>query len=275
MITLSAVVHTYNEAHNIQACIESLHFADEIVVVDNESTDNTVALAKAAGARIEHFKGYHGYPEPARVYGLTCLTGEWVVILDADERVTPELADEIKNSIGQDDSTAGYLVPIKNYHFGRWLKHGNLYPDRHLRLFKRQLGGYPEVGLHRGIVVNGPVKELMQPIEHYSYRDIAHYFQKLNTYTTVEAKRLLDNHHRPTGYDMLIKPWHRFFKAYFFQGGFKDGLPGWLYHSFSAFYVLVTELKVWEHYQQQGESLPVLTTLLTRKKKRRSSHGAP
>ncbi len=266
-MTISAVVHTYNEAYHIEACLKSLSFADEVVVVDNESTDNTVALAREAGARIETFRGHHGYPEPARVFGLSCLTGDWVFILDADERVTEELAREIKTVAAQPAAADGYWVPIRNYHFGKWLQHGNLYPDLHLRFFKRQKGGYPEVGLHRGIVVDGSVERLQHDILHYSYRNIAHYFQKLNTYTTVEAQRLLEKQHHPTGYDLLIKPLHRFIKAFLFQGGFKDGAEGWMFHSFSALYVLVTELKVWEAYQQQGQLLPVLRTLFKRAKK--------
>ncbi len=266
-MTISAVVHTYNETYHIEACLKSLSFADEVVVVDNESTDNTVALARAAGARIETFVGHHGYPEPARVFGLTCLTGDWVFILDADERVTPELAQDLKAIAARTDAADGYWVPIRNYHFGKWLKHGNLYPDLHLRFFKRLQGGYPEVGLHRGIVVDGPQERLYHDILHYSYRDIAHYFRKLNTYTTVEAKRLLEKGHRPAGYDLMIKPWHRFMKAFIFQGGFKDGVEGWMFHSFSALYVLLSELKVWEAYQQQGQTLPVLTTLFKRNRK--------
>lgn len=266
---ISAVVHTYNEAYHITDCIKSIDFADEVVVVDNESTDNTVQLAKAAGAKIESFAGHHGYPEPARGFGLTCLKGEWVFILDADERVSEELAEEINSIVNAAKCKDGYWVPIRNYHFGRWLKHGKLYPDLHLRFFKRAKGYYSEVGLHRGIVVDGPVERLKHDIFHYSYRDIAHYFQKLNTYTTVEAKRMIEQKRRPTGYDILIKPCHRFIKAFIFQGGYKDGIEGWLFHSFSALYVLVSELKLWEYYQKQGERLPVLSTLFKRKKKTR------
>lgn len=266
-MNLSVVIHTYNEAHHIVDCINSARFADEVVVVDNESTDNTVSLARANGARIETFSGYHGYPEPARVYGLTCLKGDWVFILDADERISPELAEEIQKIIKQQHAADGYLIPIRNFHFGRWLKHGNLYPDLHLRFFKRSKGGYPEVGLHRGIVVNGKVEALTLDILHFSYRDITHYFQKLNTYTTVEAERLVEKQHQPTGYDIVIKPWHRFIKAYVFQGGFKDGLEGWLFHMFSAFYVMVSEVKAWEQYQNQGKRLPVFSTLFKRQRK--------
>jgi len=266
-VKISAVVHTHNEAYNIEDCIKSLSFVDEVVVVDNESTDHTVPLAQAAGARIEHFEGYYGYPEPARVFGLTCLKSEWVFILDADERVSAELAEEIRTVVNQADSADGYLVPIRNIHFGRWLKHGKLYPDLHLRLFKRAKGGYPEVGLHRGIVVDGQVGRLQKDIIHYSYRDISHYFQKLNTYTSAEAERIVEQGRKPTGYDILIKPWHRFIKAYFFQGGFKDGLEGWLYQQFSAFYVLVSEIKAWEIYKNQGQRLPILKTLFSRRRK--------
>lgn len=264
---LSAVVHTLNEEHNIEACLKTLSFADEIVVVDNESTDNTVSIAKACGARIEVFTEHYGYPEPARVFGLSKLKGDWVFILDADERVTTELADEIINVINDPASVDGYWVPIRNYHFGRWLKHGKLYPDLHMRFFKREKGGYPEVGLHRGIVVDGTVEQVKHDILHYSYKNIEHYFQKLNIYTTAEGKRIVEQKRLPTGYDVFIKPLHRFLKSYIVQGGMRDGLEGYMFHLFSALYVFISELKAWELYRQQGKTLPMLKTLFSRKRK--------
>ncbi|MBN1596623.1 glycosyltransferase family 2 protein [candidate division FCPU426 bacterium] len=262
---ISAVVHTYNEEQNIQACLETLNFADEVVVVDNDSTDATVALARAAGARVVNFPGPCGYPEPARVFGLAQLRMDWVFILDADERVSPELQAELLACKDDPNSLAGYWVPIRNYHFGRWLKRGGLYPDWHLRFFRRAAGSYPEVGLHRGVKVQGPTGHLRGHIAHYSYRSIEHYFDKFNTYTTLEARRIIARQRRPNGYALVTKPLHRFCKAYVLQGGFRDGLPGFLFHCFSAAYVFCSELKVWHHYQQQGERLPVLTTLWKRK----------
>ncbi|MCK5242445.1 glycosyltransferase family 2 protein [bacterium] len=264
-MTITAVVHTYNEEKNLPDCLESLRFADEIVVVDNDSTDQTVAIAQTTGARVVYYHGYYGYPEPARVFGLTQLQGDWVFILDADERITPELQKTLLQLKDDSQAKAGYWVGIRNYHFGRWLKHGKLYPDLHLRFFRRELGSYPEVGLHRGIQVDGETDRLQGDILHFSYRDIQHYFQKFNTYTSVEAKRLITQQHRPTGYDILLKPIHRFLKAYLFQGGILDGLPGLLFHCFSAAYIFSSEAKVWEYWKQQGEILPVLQTLLKRK----------
>jgi glycosyltransferase involved in cell wall biosynthesis len=264
-MTISAVVHTYNEEKNLPDCLATLSFADEIVVVDNDSTDSTVTVAQKAGAKVVHFHGQHGYPEPARVFGLTQLKGDWVFILDADERVTPELEQALLRLKDDPNALPGYWVPIRNYHFGQWLKHGKLYPDLHMRFFKRAHGSYPEVGLHRGIQVEGETGQLRGDILHFSYRDIQHYFQKFNTYTTVEAKRLKEQQHRPTGYSLLLKPIHRFLKAYIFQGGILDGLPGLLFHSFSAAYIFSSELKTWEYWKEQGDVLPVLSTLLKRK----------
>jgi glycosyltransferase involved in cell wall biosynthesis len=262
---ISAVVHTRNEAHNIEACLDTLGFADEVVVVDNESTDTTAALAKKAGARVRHFKGHFGYPEPARVYGLSQLRGEWVFILDADERATEELGRELSQLAGSPQTHSGYLVPIKNFHFGKWLRHGGLYPDLHLRFFKRTLGGYPEVGIHRGVQVKGTVGRVAGDILHYSYRNLEHYFEKFNRYTTAEAERIVSQGRKPTGYDLLLKPLHRFFKNYITRGGFRDGLPGFLYHAFSTAYIFASELKAWDHYRQLGLILPVGSTLFKRK----------
>lgn len=270
---ISAVVHTYNEAHNIEACLATLKFADEIVVVDNESTDETAPLALAAGARVVNFSGQHGFPEPARVFGLTQLTGDWVFILDADERATPELQARLRPIADDPSAREGYWVPVRNHHFGQWLKHGGLYPDLHLRFFQRERGGYPEVGLHRGIAVQGATGRLREDILHYSYQSITHYFEKFNTYTTVEAQRIVDQGRRPTGYDLLLKPWHRWFKAYILRGGFLDGLAGFLFHAFSLAYVFASESKAWEYYHGQGEQLPVFSTLLTRGKKHRQTSG--
>lgn len=262
---ISAVVHTLNEAHHIRACLASLDFADEVVVVDNESTDATVSLARAAGARVETYRGRHGYPEPARVYGLTRLRGDWVFILDADERATPELGAELKRLAADPAAADGYEIPIKNFHFGRWLRHGGLYPDLHLRFFRRARGGYPEVGLHRGIRVTGRTAVLTHPILHYSYRDLEHYFEKFDRYTTVEAERIVASGRRPTGYALAVKPLHRFAKSYLFGGGWLDGLPGLFFHVFSAAYVFASEVKAWDLWRQRGETLPVGRTLLRRK----------
>ncbi len=263
---ISAVVHTYNEAHNIEACLATLGFADEIVVVDNESTDNTVALAKKAGAKLRYFREHYGYPEPARVYGLSQLTGDWVFILDADERATPELAQELTRLSQDPHALAGYWVPIKNFHFGQWLRHGGLYPDLHLRFFKRALGGYPEVGIHRGVKVQGPVGRVQGDILHYSYRNLEHYFEKFDRYTTAEAERIVAQGRKPTGYDLVLKPVHRFTKSYLNKRGILDGLPGFLFHVFSAAYIFASELKAWDAYRQKGETLPVGSTLFKRKK---------
>jgi len=264
---ISAVVHTYNEEHNLPDCLASLNFADEIVVIDNESTDRTVELARAAGVRVATFQGHYGYPEPARVFGLTQLTGEWVFILDADERVTPELGAELRRLAQASRAKDGYWVPIRNFHFGRWLRHGGLYPDLHLRFFRREKGGYPEVGLHRGIHVNGETGRAAGDILHYSYRNLEHYFEKFDRYTTAEAERIVERGRRPTGYELIIKPVHRWMKSYVFQGGFKDGIQGFLYHAFSAMYVFVSEVKAWDLHRQKGRVLPILPTLLSRKRK--------
>ncbi len=269
-MTISAIVHTYNEEDNIRACLDTLRFADEIVVVDNESVDRTVELAEKAGARVLKYPGAYGYPEPARVYGLTQLQGDWVFILDADERVTPELQDELLRMKTQSNAYDGYWIPIRNHHFGRWLKHGGLYPDWHLRFFRREKGTYPEVGLHRGIRVNGTSGRAKGEILHYSYRDINHYFEKFNIYTTLEAERIASQARRPTGYDLILKPGHRFIKAYVFHAGFRDGLAGLLFHLFSSAYVFVSEAKAWDEYRKQGETLPILRTLFTRKRGKRN-----
>lgn len=263
-MNISAVVHTYNEERNLPDCLASLAFCDEVVVVDNESTDRTVELARRAGARVATFSGRHGYPEPARAFGLTQLTQDWVLIVDADERVSPELREELLRVKDDPAARNGYWLPIRNYHFGCWLKHGGLYPDLHLRFFRRGLGSYPEVGLHRGVAVAGEQGRLQGDLLHYSYRNLAHYFDKFNAYTEAEAGRIVSQGRRPTGYDLLLKPWHRWLKAYVLKAGFLDGLAGLLFHAFSLAYVFVSELKAWETWQARGERLPLAATLFSR-----------
>jgi glycosyltransferase involved in cell wall biosynthesis len=263
---ISAVVHTYNEERNLPDCLASLGFADEVVVVDNESTDATAEAAVRAGARVVTFPGRHGYPEPARVFGLTQLAGDWVFILDADERATPELGAELKALAADPTALDGFCIPIRNFHFGRWLRHGGLYPDLHLRFFRRGRGYYPEVGLHRGVRVEGPVGRARGDILHYSYRDLSHYFDKFDRYTSVEAERIVAGGRCPTGYDLVLKPAHRFLKNFLFRGGCLDGVPGFLYHAFSAAYVFASEAKAWDAFRQQGQALPVGKTLFTRKR---------
>lgn len=265
-MTLSVVIHTLNEESNIQACLRAVAFADERVVVDNGSTDRTVRLALDEGAKVATFRGQYGYPEPARVFGLSQLGGDWVLIVDADERVSPELGAELQDLMKNPRALDGYWVPIRNHHFGRWLRRGGLYPDYHLRFFRRGRGGYPEVGLHRGLKVEGETGRLRGALDHYSYRDLTHYFKKFNTYTTVEAERIVAQGRRPTGYDLWLKPFHRWVKNYFFRGGFRDGLPGFLFHAFSSAYIFASEAKAWEAWKKQGVILPIGSTLFKRKK---------
>jgi hypothetical protein len=197
---------------------------------------------------------------------LTQLASEWVFILDADERATPELGQELKRLAQDAKSLDGYWVAIRNFHFGRWLRFGGLYPDWHLRFFRRGRGGYPEVGLHRGIRVQGQAGYARGDILHYSYRNLEHYFEKFNRYTTIEAERIVAIGRRPTGYDLVLKPLHRWFKSYVSKGGCLDGLPGFLFHTFSAAYIFASEAKAWEQYSRQGETLPVVKTLFKRRR---------
>jgi glycosyltransferase involved in cell wall biosynthesis len=244
LATLSAIVITKNEAENIAECLESLSFVDEIVVIDSGSKDGTEEIARQFTNKvyITEWKGYAG----AKQHALDQCTGEWIFWLDADERVTPELAEEMKSAICQEFSFSGYMMPRKAYFLGRWIRHGGWYPGYVIRLFRRGCGTFSQERVHERLMVNGPIGALEEPLLHYTDRSINHYFNKLNMYTSLAAEDLKGKDRKTSVLDLIVRPIHWFVRMYILRAGFLDGVQGFLLAVFSSSYVFTKYAKLWE-----------------------------
>lgn len=234
---LSACIITLNEANRIAACLASLSFCDEIVVVDSGSTDGTRELATAAGARVieRTFEGYRAQ----KAFAVAQTSHDWVLCLDADERVTPALRESIEaaRNDGFIDA-AGYRFARATEYFGAFLRHGNAYPDRVLRLFDRRRGGWHGAReVHEHVILDGAVRTLAGDLEHRAYRSLDDQFARLRSYAMMMAEHMHARGRRAHGYNLFVNPCWRFLRGYVLRAGFLDGWRGLLYACIEADYV--------------------------------------
>ncbi len=240
---LSAIVITHNEEADIEACLRNLEWADETVVVDAISTDRTCEIARRFTPNVFQ-KAWEGYAA-AREYALSRATGDWVLSIDADERVTPELRAEIEQTL-RAPRFDGYLIPRKAYFLGKWIRHCGWYPGRVMRLVRRERAHVTDRMVHEGLRVEGTVGTLENHILHYTYPTVRSYFARFDRYTSLAADELHLDGKRPTLADILLRPPFQFIKMYVLKLGVLDGLQGLILCAFSSFYVLVKYVKLWE-----------------------------
>jgi glycosyltransferase involved in cell wall biosynthesis len=236
MPKLSVVIITKNEELNIGRCLESVReLADEILVVDGHSSDKTREICQSAGCRVilHDFEGFGRQKQ----FAVSNAVNDWVLSVDADEVVTPELAMEIKNLLASGQIThAGYLVPFTVFYLGHRMKHSGMRNEVHLRLFDRNKGRFREDEVHEGIEVNGTTERLESRIIHHSYRDIFHHLEKINLYTTAAAEGYFKQGKRFSRCRVAWKFPVSFFIFYFIKGGILDGYPGFMWSFMAAFY---------------------------------------
>lgn len=246
MVKLSVVISAFNEEDKIRDCLESIKWADEIVFVDNSSTDKTAQIAKQYTSKI-FTRPNNPMLNVNKNFGFSKATGEWILSLDADERVTPELAKEIKLVVSSQSSVVGYWIPRKNIIFGKWIEHTGWYPDYQLRLFKKGKGKFPEVHVHEMIKVPGQTKKLANHIEHLNYQTISQFLYKLsNIYTPNEAQILIKNGYQFNWLDSIKMPAKEFINRFFAEKGYRDGLHGLVLSLLMAFYHLIIFVTIWE-----------------------------
>ena len=223
-VQLSVVILAKNEADRIQACIDSVRWADEIVVVDDESADATVQIAASLGARVLTRKmdveGRH------RNWAYAQARHEWVLSLDADERVTPELAREITDLLRDGAPHDTYAIPRRNYLGNRWLRYGGWYPSAQLKLFKPSVFRWEETTVHPRAISDRPWGVLRHDLLHFSYRDRADFLRKLDRQTTLEAQKWLTDGRRVSLGKAIWRTIDRFTRAYLLKQGFRDGAAG-------------------------------------------------
>jgi glycosyltransferase involved in cell wall biosynthesis len=244
MHKLSVCIITFNEERNVRDCLESVKWADEIVVVDSGSTDATVAICREYGTRVlvSDWAGHVAQKNKA----VDSATHEWVFCIDADERVSARLRSEIAAVLSSDPDHAGYTVPRLTWYGNRWIQHGSWYPDRKLRLFARGRGRFTGTDPHDRVQVQGSVGRLNGDLLHYSYRGISHHLEQMNRYTTRMAALKAEAGVRWPLARMVVRPVGKFLKMYVLRQGFRDGVPGLIVAVLGSVYEFLKYAKLWE-----------------------------
>jgi glycosyltransferase involved in cell wall biosynthesis len=245
---LSVVLITLNEAANLPRTLASVRWAQEIIVVDSGSTDQTLEIARQGGARIfeEPWQGFGAQKNSA----ISRATGDWVLSLDADEEVSPELAAEIQHLLAGDPPFSAYRVPRLNHFLGRPLRHGGYWPDPKLRLFRRGAARFEDRQVHESMQSTSPLGTLRNPLLHHCYPTLEDYIEHMNRYSAIGAQMLVSSGRAPRSlpafaWGALINPAATFLYNYFFRLGFLDGRQGLLQHLNHSVYIHWKYAKAW------------------------------
>ncbi len=252
--TLSALVLTKNEARRIERCLRSLEWADEIVIVDDESDDDTVEICRryTGNVVIHRMEGFGAQ----RNLGIERARGDWILSLDADEVVPADLRDEILHSLRTAGDVTGFYVLNKIMFLGRWMRHGDwygkVYPG-HLRLFRRGSGCFTP-GVHERLEHRGPTRVLRNATEHYTIESVSDYLAKMSRYTDLEAENLLQSGKLGSPiYGLVYRPLRRFVSLYVAKAGFLDGAHGLVLSVLTSFHLFLAYAKGWERKRARAE----------------------
>lgn len=243
-VPLSVVILAKNEAGRIRDCIASVQWADEVLVVDDESTDETRAIATSMGARVLRRKmdieGRH------RNWAYAQARHEWILSLDADERVTQELAREICTLFASQPPFEVYDIPRRNHIGSHWIRYGGWYPSQQVKLFKRSVFRWEETTVHPRAFANCRTGRLQHDLIHYTYRDIRDFIEKMNRHTTLEAEKWFTDKRRVSAGKVLWRTVDRFLRAFIGKRGYREGFLGFLLASFGGWYQLLSYAKYLE-----------------------------
>jgi glycosyltransferase involved in cell wall biosynthesis len=241
---LSVTIITRDEATDIEAALHSVSWADERIVVDSGSTDDTVRIATPLASRVVGHQ-WAGYVAQKN-YAASIASHDWILSLDADERVTPDLAAEIQQVLRQEPPHRGFRIPRVTWHLGRWIRTTDWYPDYQLRLYDRRTARWVGRHVHEGVEVTGSVGELRGELQHFAYRDIAEHMETIERYSTLAARQMHEAGRRATATDIAVHPRLAFLRNYVLKGGFRDGAPGLIISRMNAYYVFLKFAKLWE-----------------------------
>ena len=248
---LTVAVITKNEAAHIAAALESVAWADEIIVVDSHSTDGTASIARRYATRVDT-RDWPGYGAQKN-YAAAIAAHDWILSLDADERVSPELAAEIQALLRRGPDRHGYRVPRVTRYLGRWIRSTDWYPDYQLRLYDRRHGRWNARPVHESIDLDGPPGYLRADLQHYAYRDIAHHLATIDRYTALAAAQGQREGRRATAAGLVFHPPFAFLRNYVLRRGFMDGMPGFIVSVLNSYYVFLKVARLWElQYAGQG-----------------------
>lgn len=248
--TVSCVVITKNEEANIQDCLNSVRWTDELVVVDAESCDKTVELARACGAKVS-VRPWPGFGLQKN-FGMAQASSDWILILDADERVTEELRGEVKIclAVWKPGAPVAYRIPRRNFFYGAWVQRGGVYPDYQVRLFRRGTARYNDVAVHENLIVDGEIGTLAGHLDHYTERRIRDHFKKFGLYTTLAAQEKAKTVQMVGWTDLVFRPLVVWIKTYGLKQGFRDGVRGLIVCVFASMYTFVKYAKLWDATRQ-------------------------
>jgi glycosyltransferase involved in cell wall biosynthesis len=242
---VSVTIITLNESAHIAAAIDSAGWADEVLVVDAGSTDDTVAIARAKGARVSS-REWSGYVDQKN-HAAALASHDWIFSLDADERIPPPLATEVRALLAGEPPLRGYRVPRVTFHLGRWVRTTDFYPDFQTRLYDRRAARWQGKYVHESVTVDGGVVgQLASELQHYSYRDLRDHLDRINRYTTLAARQLHESGRRAGVLDLLIHPPAAFVRNYVLRRGFADGAAGLTISLVNAYSVMLKFAKLWE-----------------------------
>jgi glycosyltransferase involved in cell wall biosynthesis len=242
---LSVSIICFNEEQNLRRCLESVSWADEIVVVDSFSQDRTLEIAKEYTGRVFE-RGWTGYRDQKN-FALSKCNGEWILSLDADEEVPDALREEVQEEIRRSRKKEGYRIPRRSYYQGRWINHSGFYPDRQLRLFKRGLGAWVGGRVHERVEVQGRVGHLKNDLLHYPYGGtISGMLGKVDAFSSLTAEDMYDRGKRYHLRQLIVRPVTKFMEVYVLKLGFLDGLPGFIIASMSSITMFVRYSKLRE-----------------------------
>jgi (heptosyl)LPS beta-1,4-glucosyltransferase len=245
---LTVTVITQNESANILAAIDSVSWADEIIVVDSGSTDDTATLARQRTDRVlvREWPGYSAQKN----FAAEQASHDWILSLDADERVTPELADEIRALLADEPRGRGYAIPRVSFYLGKWIRTTDWYPDHQLRLYDRRVAAWAG-DVHEGVRVTGNVGRLRAELQHVPYRDIVDHLQTMDRYSTLAANAMRAQGRTVGPAGLAARPVGAFLRNYLARGGWRDGAVGLVVSILNSYYVFLKFAKLWELGRQK------------------------
>lgn len=251
---VSVTIITLDEAEHIAAAIDSAAWADEILVVDSGSRDATTDIARAKGARVVT-RAWTGYVDQKN-YAASLAAHDWILSLDADERIPAPLAVEIRALLAADPPLHGYRMPRVTFHLGRWMRTTDFYPDYQTRLYDRRRAQWRGKYVHESVAVDGAVGRLRHELEHHSFRDLRDHLDRINHYTTLAARQMHEAGRRAGPLDLLLHPPAAFVRNYVLRRGFLDGAAGLTLSLINASSVFLKLAKLWELEQGTRQKAP-------------------
>jgi glycosyltransferase involved in cell wall biosynthesis len=246
---VSVTIITRNEAADIAAALESVAWADERVVVDADSTDDTVAIARQYADQVT-VRPWPGYVDQKN-HAASIARNDWILSVDADERVTPALRDTILSRLAAEPEAAAFRIPRVTWHLGRWIRSTDWYPDYQVRLYDRRRARWTGRHVHEGITADGRIETLTGELQHYPYRDIAEHMDRIDRYTAAAALQMHEAGRSASMVDLIAHPPAAFLRNYFARGGIRQGAAGFIISAMNAYYVFLKFAKLRE-LQQRG-----------------------